>query len=378
MKKYYFLWIVLIFITSLAAPKFLPYQPSFPYSAELLASSGLPQFFYSLANFDGVHYLTIINKGYVGTGLIQAFFPAYPLIIFLISEVLPISKIVIGVGISLISTYLATKLILNLYSQNNLNKNLLILALFSFPTSFFLATMYSEGLFLMLVLATFLMADRKKWLIAAMIAAVASATRIVGVLLVPALLIELWDEKKYHLSYAQVREYFVSNFKIILTIGLGTTGLLAYMLYLNYNFSDPLFFIYVQEEFGSGRSESLISYPQVIFRYLKILITARPFDLKYYSYVLEFISGTVPLALLLLHYKKIRKSHLFFSVMAILIPTLTGTFTSLPRYVMVAFPIYYLLAITLNNSKYKIPYFVISTFLLIINIILFVQGYWIS
>lgn len=378
MKKLYLIWISVILISSLLAPRFLSYDPSFPYSAELLASSGLPQFIYSFANFDGVHYLTIINKGYIGTGLIQAFFPAYPFLIFLISQALPISNIILGISISLISTYLAARLISQLYSKAEVNKNLLYLSLFTFPTSFFLAAMYSEGFFLMLVLTTFLMANKKKWLFAALLAAVASATRIVGILLVPALIIELWDQKNHELTIQQIKDFLVSNIKTIFLISLGSLGLLVYMLYLNNNFSDPLYFIHVQEEFGVGRSESFVSYPQVIYRYLKILLTARPFDLKYYSYVLELISAVLPLGLLVVFYKKIRKSHLFFSVMAILIPTMTGTFTSLPRYVLVAFPIYFLLAQIFEKSKYRIPYFVISTILLIINVVLFVQGYWVA
>ncbi|PIR61011.1 MAG: hypothetical protein COU68_01660, partial [Candidatus Pacebacteria bacterium CG10_big_fil_rev_8_21_14_0_10_45_6] len=67
-------WRIGLFVVSLIAPAFISYEPSFPYAYDLLAKLGLPQWLYSWANFDGVHYLTIMRMGYVGTGLIQAFF----------------------------------------------------------------------------------------------------------------------------------------------------------------------------------------------------------------------------------------------------------------------------------------------------------------
>ncbi len=152
------------------------------------------------------------------------------------------------------------------------------------------------------------------------------------------------------------------------------------MYYLYREFSDPLYFFHVQSEFGGGiRQETVILYPQVVWRYIKILLTARPFDLKYFSYVQEFVTGTIGLILLLYSVTKTRLSYIIFSLLAFLLPTLTGTFSSMPRYILVCFPIFILLSIWSEKSKiFRYTWFTISGILLLLNTVLFIQGYWVA
>ena len=67
---------------------------------------------------------------------------------------------------------------------------------------------------------------------------------------------------------------------------------------------------------------------------------------------------------------------LVFSWGAFLLPTFTGSFSSMPRYVMVCLPIYFLLAQL--PKKWWLASISVMTFLLIVNTILFIQGYWIA
>ncbi|MCA9373378.1 hypothetical protein KC921_04775, partial [Candidatus Woesebacteria bacterium] len=152
------------------------------------------------------------------------------------------------------------------------------------------------------------------------------------------------------------------------------------MLYLNQTFADPLLFLHVQSQFGAGRSQSLIIYPQVIWRYLKILATARPFDLKYFAYTQEFIAGTIGLVTLVVAWlKKLPKSLVIYSVLAFLLPTLTGTFSSMPRYLLSAPAIIVLPAVLLAKKPHWLwLYLLFSTILLVVNTILFIQGYWVA
>jgi hypothetical protein len=62
----------------------------------------------------------------------------------------------------------------------------------SFPASFFFFAPYSESLFLLLSLLTYLWARERKWVACAAAGWAAAFTRGVGVLLVPALLVEAW------------------------------------------------------------------------------------------------------------------------------------------------------------------------------------------
>jgi Gpi18-like mannosyltransferase len=319
------------------------------------------------ANFDGFHYLTIITKGYFGTGLIQAFFPGFPMLVKLFNSTLnePVAwGLLISHTFALLSLLAFYYLIKLDFSKKIANLSLLLLLLF--PASFFLISFYSESLFIFLSLFTFILARKQKFLLAALVAALASSTRLVGIFLVPALLIELWQQKKL-------------NQKNLLMVSLGSLGLLGFMFYLKQVFGDPLYFFHVQSEFGAGRQESIILFPQVIWRYLKIFATARPFDWKFYTYVLEFISAVGGLVVLIYSYKKIRLSYLVFSIFALILPTLTGNFSSMSRYVLICFPIFIFLSLVLEKkSNLKILYLIISSILLIINTMLFIQGHWVA
>ena len=79
--KVYFIWFISLLVVSFLAIKFLPFRPRFPYWDAILSNLSPYQFIWHWANFDGPHYITIAEKGYIGTGLIQAFFPLYPLVV---------------------------------------------------------------------------------------------------------------------------------------------------------------------------------------------------------------------------------------------------------------------------------------------------------
>jgi len=387
----FIIWRTFLFIIGYLAQFILKYKPSFPYYDQL-ALYNLPQWLYSWANFDGVHYLTIIKKGYFGTGLIQAFFPLFPLSI----RFLNIFENPLVTGL-IVSNILAFLLFISFYSfsktffKNNHWQNLLVFILF--PTSFFLGAFYTESLFLILVLNTFIQSHHRNWFRAGLLAALASGTKVVGILLIPSLIIGyFFGEKKLgelinDIKNKNTRKKLISsltnklNLKSVRPLSLiivGSFGLLSYMFYLWQKFDDPLYFFHVQSEFGGGRQENLILYPQVVYRYLKILITARPFDFKYLAYIQEFISGTIGLILILYSSKKIKLSHLIFVLGAFFVPTLTGTFSSMGRYILVCWPIFFVISDWLKNKKIRYLYFIISTLFLVINTVLFIQGYWVA
>ena len=67
-----------------------------------------------------------------------------------------------------------------------------VLYLAVFPTALFLQAVYSESLFLVLVLAAFLLAERGRWPAAGAATGLAVLTRIAGVALLPALAVMAW------------------------------------------------------------------------------------------------------------------------------------------------------------------------------------------
>ena len=187
----------------------------------------------------------------------------------------------------------------------------------------------------------------------------------------------LWQQQT-RTSSKKVWKWLQSNSKALLAISLGSLGFVLYSGYLWYHFADPLYYFHVQSEFGGGRQESLIFFPQVVWRYLKILTTT-PFDMRYLIYIQEFLTSVGGLTLLLIGHKRVRLSLWFFSLTALLLPTLTGTFSSMARYILVV-PAFFIILNQLlaPHPRLRITWLVLSALLLIFNTILFVQGYWVA
>ena len=388
---FWLIWRVGLFLLAWLATYLLPYRPSFPYAEALLANSNLPAWIYSWANFDGVHYLTIAKQGYLGTGLIQAFFPLYPLLISLLGR-LGISDILAGLlvgNLSFLSFLLLSYLLIKRVGGEELAK-ISIGVILTFPTSFYFGALYGESLFVLLAAAGFYFCQQKRWGLAAAMVALASATRIVGIFLLAALWWSYWQENR-KISIERWRHLAIWSL-------VGAAGLLIYMFYLQVNFHDPLYFYHVQSEFGGGRQEKIILFPQVVWRYLKILASWR-WSWAYWAFIQEFVFALAGLWLLFwpwferligrrrLRLKlrsddglvKIPGGWLLFAWLAFLLPTLTGTFSSLPRYVLVCLPIFVLIAQHLSSHRWRRWfYFSLSTLGLIINTILFIQGYWVA
>ncbi|GIK83886.1 MAG: hypothetical protein BroJett025_05080 [Patescibacteria group bacterium] len=382
-------WRLALFLIGFLADSVLTYDPSFPYADGLLDTFDLPRWVYSWANFDGVHYLTIMKNGYRGADLIQAFFPVYPylskIVNFIVDNYLLASLVVSNVSFLLL-LFFWYQCIKHSFSQTVAYWATAVLLLF--PTSFFFAASYTESLFLLFVIGTFWSVQKKRYWLTALCIALASATRVTGILLLPAVLIEIvFPNIQWGISLKELQKNVKNSLtawrKVIQPVGivaLGSAGLLAYMYYLYKEFGDPLYFFHVQSEFGGGiRQESVVLYPQVVWRYIKILLTARPFDLKYYSYILEFLVGIFGLLGIVLSVTKTRLSCTLFALLAFFVPTITGTFSSMPRYILVCFPIFSILAIWAEKSKvFRYTWFTMSIVLLIVHTVMFVQGYWIA
>jgi Gpi18-like mannosyltransferase len=322
------------------------------------------------ANFDGVHYLNIAQKGYFQFE--QAFFPFYPFLVRWLGRFLLKDYLFTGLMVShlafFLSLFLFYKLVRIDHSEKIARRSIFYLLVF--PTSFFFACFYSESLFLLLILGSFWFARKQKWLWAGVLGAMASATRLVGIFLFPALLMEWYKSK------GKTKKEKLKNILSLVLIGF---GLFVYMAYLHQTTGDPLYFFHVQPLFGAQRSGSrLILLYQVFWRYLKMVLTTK-WDVLYFAVWLEALTSLLFLILAALTYLWLPLSYFVFLVLAYLAPTLTGTFSSMPRYVLVLFPGFIILArLAGKYPKLKMVYSIISGILLIISTILFTRGYWIG
>lgn len=320
----------------------------------------------SLSNFDGTHYLSIATQGYQQYE--QAFFPFYPILMRFVSFFTFGDVLIAGLIISHLSLlgalWFLYRVVDDLYGAYFAKRT--VVALLVFPTSFFLGTVYTESLFLLLVCAFFYFLFHKRFLIMGIMGAIASSTRYAGVLLAVAAFFECWRGSIHYTKRFWWGVFFT---------GLGLVG---YMFYLFITVSDPLAFIHTQSIFQAGRSgDSIVLLPQVVVRYLKIFVSVSPYSYQFWISLFEF---TVTLTFLSLSVLAIFRRMVglgVFSFLTILLPTLSGTFLSIPRFAIVCIGVYVYLAIVLSPFWYRV-YFVCSLFLLILCSVLFAAGFWIS
>lgn len=372
----FFLWLIFDLVIAFFATKLLPYSGIFAF-VELLKKFQLPDSIKSLANFDGMHYLTIAIYGY--RNLQQAFFPLYPLVLGFLLWVFKTTDeqlLIIGVLISIVS-FLAGFLVFRRYLFEFLNKKEVFWILFFlliFPTSFFFHAVYTEGLFFLLVVLFFSTFAKEKYFKAFIFSFLAATTRFIGVFLIIPVLIGIFRQKRNSQNL----------FKLILVLFAPVLGMATYSFYLLKTTGDPLAFFSAQPLFGAGRSTNLILFPQVYFRYLKIFLTAKD-SLQLFRATVEFSAFTLGLGILIWQLYKIIKSRKqiqflglnLFSLTNLLVPSLTGTFLSMPRFILLS-PAFFIALGQLKTSWLKISIAIVFIVLHVLLLSLFIQGYFVS
>lgn len=139
------------------------------------------------ARWDAVWFLAIAQEGYAGEAR-AAFFPLYPLLVWAFGGSAAAGVVVSG------ACALAALAVLHRLAELELGEaaaGATVLAVAFFPTSFFLTAVYSESLFLALSAGAFLAARTGRPWLAGVLGALAAATRSIGVLLVVPLLLLL-------------------------------------------------------------------------------------------------------------------------------------------------------------------------------------------
>ncbi len=351
-------WRTALFIVAYIAPSFIStFGAKFPYYNERLIPSNLPFFIWSFGNFDGVHYLGIAKDGYAYQ-FTQAFFPLYPISIKILSTLtglnLVVSALLLSNAAFLVGLFAFYALVKKYFTRQTAFWSCIFLL--TFPTSFYFGSIYTESLFFLLVILSFYLYERGVILPALIIGFFASLTRLVGVFL----------------------SITVHNFKkpSLYPILIIPLGLVAYMLYLKVKFNNALYFLTSQSAFGQQRSTTeIVLLPQVMYRWIKQIATTS--GLTLFNAIFELTTLLIVLALLVVAWKRVNRQWVIFSLLAVLTPTLTGSLASMPRYVLIAFPIFIVLA-QIQSNYIKILITIIFIALLAISTTFFTRGYWIA
>ena len=335
-------------------------------------------YFWSLLNFDGEHYLSIARNGYLP--LTYFFFPLYPLLVLIVSKLFGGSYFVyVLVGLIISNTFFLLSLI-GLYRLLKLDYSEkitwgVICLLLLFPTSFYLGAYYTESLFLALCVWGFYFIRRNDLIIAGLTSALLTATRLVGIALAPAILAEAY-------SLHHTRQKKIELGKLLGSMLISPLGIFIYMLFLRVKAGDPLAFFHNISIFGDQRSNSLVVLPQVFYRYIfKVLpnINYSCFPVVFTT-LLEIVIALLFLVILIYSYKNLRLSYFIYFLFGYLIPPLSGSFSSLPRYVLVLFPAFICFSTLLSKLPrvLQLSVFCVLFILQGIAIMLFSRGYFVS
>jgi hypothetical protein len=178
------------------------------------------------ARWDSVWFLRIAEHGYEHLSRSAAvFFPLYPAAVGLLGRVLLGHYILAGILVSL-AAGLASFVLLYRLAEGKLGADgarraVLYLALF--PMALFLQAVYSESLYLLLSLAAFLAAERRRFLSAGGVCGLALLTRPVAIALLPALALFAWrsDDRLRNLARLAIAPLMFAAYPLLLSTQRG-------------------------------------------------------------------------------------------------------------------------------------------------------------
>jgi 4-amino-4-deoxy-L-arabinose transferase-like glycosyltransferase len=150
------------------------------------------------AHFDGVWFIHIANEGYRLDNNTPAFFPLYPITLKAGGALLLGNFELAGIALSVLFFFAAMWALYHLVAREFSARTAFYAVVFVSlsPVSFFFQTVYSESLFLLLSVLCFMAVEQRRWPLAGVAGMLATATRLAGVfLLVPMALAYLRDRE---------------------------------------------------------------------------------------------------------------------------------------------------------------------------------------
>lgn len=300
-----------------------------------------------LARWDGGWYLAIVQRGYpeaVPHGLgVQAqstlaFFPGYPLLIRAGSSMTGLSPALVGVLVSTLAGA-ATSVMLWLLAERIADaktaSRTVVLFCF-FPSAFVFSMVYTEALFLCLVAICLLALVLERWPIAGVAAGLAGLVRPNGLVL---MLCCGWA------AVGAIRRQ--RSWRPAIAPLLAPIGTLAFLIYLRVHTGDWLAYVHTTKrgwdqgfDFGVSNVRTALA-----------VMAGRQFSFLYFLMLGACALGVV-VALYFLVRWRLPAPILIYVVGTVGIAVLSSNMTSLPRYLLAAFPMLIPMARQLSDDAY--------------------------
>lgn len=317
-----------------AAAAALPVPPEKPWPPEMTAEAP------PLARWDAGWYYSVARDGYrydaaAGANNVH-FYPLYPILIGQLSRLTGIPIFQVGIGVSLASLLGALLLLADSFSQWGGRSAVLpgIAALLLFPTSYYLASVYTESLFLLETVAALWAARRGWWGLAGLAGAAAGLTRLNGCLILVPLIYFAWRETE--------KGRHSITWRPALALGGSIFGALAYPLYLWRRFGDPLLYFRYQDSGWPHRPTPIWSLARALADHVlwDIRHATEEHDVRLFA---KLLCLALFLVLTLWLFIEHRTGEGLYAAATILLLLNSGSLGAIERYVLILFPCFFLL-----------------------------------
>lgn len=358
-------------------------------------------------HWDGTWYRLVAADGYdPGAAATSAFWPLYPWLMELGSQVTGWAPESIGYLISNVAFFFALHYLYRLvtldFNASVARRTLWALALF--PTAFFFNAVYTESLFLLLVVAALYHARKGEWLLAGVIGLLAALSRSAGVMLLAPFGILFLQQYGWN-----IRRWFPQAFAAALP-ALGplvfswwlTTKGLAFFDWADQQWQWNRFSATPWRTFDCalngctadvrqfGSTQTLNVQPidwgwlgQLLDNLNWSFITSSEFRFRVgESHVLELLVTVLAIVLVLVGLRMVPLYYTAFVIPALIVPLLTPSsvnpLMSMPRFVLPLFPLFVVAALLIRNRTTGWVLAGTSSFLLVILTMQFALWYWVS
>jgi hypothetical protein len=316
------------------------------------------------ARWDSVFFMRIAEHGYDQAS--AAFYPLYPALVALLGRVFFGHYVLAGIAISLAAALGAFALLYRLANErlgkNGAYRSVLYLAIF--PMALFLQAVYSESLFLFLVLAAFVLAERGQFASAGVVTGLAILTRAAGIALVPALVVLAWRHR--------------DRLRALAGLALALPVAAAYPLVLWQQIDDPWAFWDAQDLWHRH-----LSAAGPLGGIWEALTHWTPSDVGPQHAIAVNVEGLVALALFLflavVAWRRFGAAYGLFAVVSLAIPlsypSSRWPLLSLPRFGLVIFPLFLALA-SLTTGRPRVHNAVVACSALFLGIAVVQWALW--
>jgi len=381
--------LLLVGYVAVARRPLAPYMQRLIYDRTVLLPGAAGRWLDAWTSWDGQWYLRIARLGYQTVDA-TAFFPLYPLLVRVVAAAAGQAYVVAAVGTSLacyvVAMYLLYRLVVMDYGPRVAAATVVFASLF--PVSFFYQTAYSESVFLLTTVACVFFARRGQWLAAGVAGFFAALTRNTGFLVVLPM----------GLFYLQARGWRLRRIDARLVwFALVPAGLALWMGYLGGRFGDVLAFSRAEVHWhrhltapwttvvdgvraGAAGLTAVVrsgaSGPTLGPRGNLVI----PIDLPNALALLALILAAVVLGL---SARRLKLPYAAYGVASLLAPLFYPTerqpLYSMPRFVLVIFPVFIGLALlTRRVTATRVALLAGSTFALVLLTTLFLRFWFVA